>query len=298
MRTIEHTDEAGLGDGLADPPQEIVLELLLARRLERGDPHPLGVDESDRVAKHAALARGVHPLQDEQEPALVTGRPSREQALLQVCETGAHLLQDRLPGRFVAVETGLALGVDLIEVDAAAGHAEQVVEGLVLRHGEHLSVAAPSPERTPFVTHVQPMTVATSNAQPTIVSVVPSRCGSSNQVPGGSRPCPGRGARTGCGGQARRSTSWRRESDVSCATTTPTASEHRSRGRSRLPHRSRSRPRSPPDPASAVRSRDSADAVVLQEAHRATVHLRHPHSGRGGPVDVRGVFRSHRLDVG
>ena len=66
VAAVEDAD-APLGrQRLADPPQEVVLQLLLGRRLERGDPHALGVDQADGVPEHAALPGGVHALQHQQ----------------------------------------------------------------------------------------------------------------------------------------------------------------------------------------------------------------------------------------
>ncbi len=81
VRAVEDPDVAGLGQGPADPPQEVVAQLRLRRRLERGDPHALGVHQPDGVAQHAALAGGVHALQDQQQATGRAGaRPRRRAA--------------------------------------------------------------------------------------------------------------------------------------------------------------------------------------------------------------------------
>ena len=54
---------------LLDAPEEVVRELLLGGRLEGRDAHALRVDLADDVADGAALAGGVHALQDEQDAA-------------------------------------------------------------------------------------------------------------------------------------------------------------------------------------------------------------------------------------
>ena len=63
--------------------REVVATLLLGRLLERGDLDALGVHRADGVLDRAALARGVHALQHDQQAARAAGRRLREQALLQ-----------------------------------------------------------------------------------------------------------------------------------------------------------------------------------------------------------------------
>ena len=77
---VEDADVARLRQGVADPPQEVVLALLGGRRLEAGDLHALRVDQADRVAQHAALARGVHALEHQQDAALGPGACARPRA--------------------------------------------------------------------------------------------------------------------------------------------------------------------------------------------------------------------------
>ncbi len=84
VRPVEDPDLPGLGEGLPDPPQEVVGPLLGGRRPERGDPHPLRVTGSDDVLDDAALASGVHALDDQQSAAVATALRRCGQPLLQV----------------------------------------------------------------------------------------------------------------------------------------------------------------------------------------------------------------------
>ena len=101
---VEDADVARLRQGVADPPQEAVLALLVGGRLEAGDLHALRVDQADRVAQHSALAGGVHALQHQQHAPLGAGGALGPEHLLQV-------------GQLVAEgeQGGLALGLAPVE---------------------------------------------------------------------------------------------------------------------------------------------------------------------------------------
>ena len=112
-RVVAALDLVGLGE-LADPRDQHVLvvgpvedadvararagalrsatgsraPLLVGGRLERRDPDALRVDQADRVAEHAALAGGVHALEDQQHASRRAGGPLGEQPLLEVGQLG------------------------------------------------------------------------------------------------------------------------------------------------------------------------------------------------------------------
>jgi hypothetical protein len=66
---VEDPEVARVGQRVADPPQEVVSELLVGRRLEAGDLDTLRVDQADGVTQHPALPGGVHALEHQQHPA-------------------------------------------------------------------------------------------------------------------------------------------------------------------------------------------------------------------------------------
>ncbi len=82
----------GPGQLPVDPPQERVTALLRRRRLEGFDLDALGIDHADGVPDHAALAGGVHALQDQQDVrgALGGGPAVGEELFLQHVEFGAQ----------------------------------------------------------------------------------------------------------------------------------------------------------------------------------------------------------------
>ena len=118
MGAVEDADVARLRQRVADPPQEAVLALLGGRRLEAGDLHALRVDQPDGVAQHAALARGVHPLQHQQHPALASrwcARPTAAPA----GRTARHRARTGRPCPCVLPPSkpGVCVGRDRAEVD-------------------------------------------------------------------------------------------------------------------------------------------------------------------------------------
>ena len=121
VRPVEDADEPGLGQPLLDAPEEVVPQLLGGRRLERRERHALRVDAADDVPHDAALARGVHRLQDQQHRVLRHPDAALgEEPLLQVVE----LVE---PGREVLAAVGLAAvdtracsGIDVRETESVA----------------------------------------------------------------------------------------------------------------------------------------------------------------------------------
>src|SRR5664279_321751 len=72
VRPVEHTDDARPRQLPLDAPEEVVSELLARRSLERVDRDTLRVDLANDVTQRATLARGVHALQNKQQPAGAT----------------------------------------------------------------------------------------------------------------------------------------------------------------------------------------------------------------------------------
>ena len=71
VRTVEDADPAPLGKRLVRPPEEVVIQLLGRRPLEREDLAPLGVDARHDVLDRPVLPRRVHGLEDEENAPLV-----------------------------------------------------------------------------------------------------------------------------------------------------------------------------------------------------------------------------------
>ena len=90
---------------LADPPQEVVLQLLLGRRLERGDPHALRVDQPDGVrAARRPCRRCPCPGAPAAPRAGDAGRALGVQPLLEVGQLVAEGQQRGLAPLLAAVE--------------------------------------------------------------------------------------------------------------------------------------------------------------------------------------------------
>ena len=70
---VEHADASALGQPDRGAPQEIVIELLGRRRLEREDLDALRVDAGKDMLDRAVLSRRVHGLEDQQHTPLVLG---------------------------------------------------------------------------------------------------------------------------------------------------------------------------------------------------------------------------------
>ena len=131
VAAVEHAHLARSGQGLADPPQETAPALLRRRSAERLDAHALRIHQADGVAHGAALAGGVHPLQDEQQPPLPARAAMREQALLQIgdsrCQPGKLLLPRHLVSHEARGRTRVVGG----EVDRAGRQPQQVGDARV-----------------------------------------------------------------------------------------------------------------------------------------------------------------------
>ena len=67
---VEDADAAALRQALGDAPQEIVVELLGARRLERMHLAALRIDAGHHVLDDAVLAGRVHPLEHQEHAQL------------------------------------------------------------------------------------------------------------------------------------------------------------------------------------------------------------------------------------
>jgi hypothetical protein len=115
LRPVEDADLPGGRQRLLDAPQEVVLELLGCRLLERRDAQPLRIDQAGRVPDGAALARGVHALEDEQDRAWVVSGPVRVQPFLEIGQLVADVRHRLLGVVLVAVESGRGARVDVGE---------------------------------------------------------------------------------------------------------------------------------------------------------------------------------------
>ena len=106
VRPVEDADVAGARQLLLDAPEEVVGALLLGGRLERVVLDALRVDHAHHVAHDAALARGVHGLQDEQDLRRGAGARGGEEPFLQLVEHPAGFLQVRGGAELVAGVAG------------------------------------------------------------------------------------------------------------------------------------------------------------------------------------------------
>jgi hypothetical protein len=92
VRPVEDADPPAFGQALHAAPHEVVLQLLLRRRLEAVDLRGLGIESAEDVLDRAVLAGAVHRLKDEED------RP----AALRVEQVGeleqlVHRLREHLP---------------------------------------------------------------------------------------------------------------------------------------------------------------------------------------------------------
>ena len=146
VRPVEDPEVARGREGVAHAPQEVVLLLLVGRRLEAGDLHALRVDQTDGVPQHAALARGVHPLEHQEHPALGPGGALGPQPLLQVAQLVTERRQSGSAVLLAAVEAGGVVGRERGQVDRSGRKPMKV-----RRHASIMSdpvSAAPSSSRT------------------------------------------------------------------------------------------------------------------------------------------------------
>ena len=130
MGAVEDADHARRRAPRAIAPQEVVAALLGGGRLEGGDPDTLRVDEADGVPQHAALAGGVHALQDEQHARMPVGLALGVEPLLQLGERLAHRGQRRLAVHLVARRSRGSARVDGGQVDRPLREAEEGPYGL------------------------------------------------------------------------------------------------------------------------------------------------------------------------
>ena len=86
VRTVEDPHHPGARDRFFDPPQEVVRLFLVRGSLEGRQLHALGIHGAHHVAHDAALARGVHGLQDQQDALVAAELALREELFLQFLE--------------------------------------------------------------------------------------------------------------------------------------------------------------------------------------------------------------------
>jgi hypothetical protein len=125
VAAVEDPDVTGDGQGLSDAPEERVLLLLVRGGLEGRDLDALRVDRPHDVAHDAALARGVHALDDEQHRPRPVALGLGVEALLEVAESGLQVLHERRAGLLAAVEPRGRRGVDVGEAEALV-HAQDL----------------------------------------------------------------------------------------------------------------------------------------------------------------------------
>ena len=146
VRAIEDAEHARLRELAADPPQEVVRELLGRRALEGGDVHAGGIDLPQDVADRPALPGRVHALQDEQHLPVAARAAVGVEPLLEVGELRAELRERVAALRLAALEAGCRAGVDRREVQSGRRRAEQVAHarGGTLWHArERISLGSP-----------------------------------------------------------------------------------------------------------------------------------------------------------
>src|SRR5690606_9277245 len=73
VRTIEYPDPSTLGQVHHAPPEEVVIQLLRSRMLEREHLRALRIHATHHVLDRAVLSRGVHRLEDEQHRPRIIG---------------------------------------------------------------------------------------------------------------------------------------------------------------------------------------------------------------------------------
>ena len=123
---VEDADVAQLRELLADPPQEVMVELLLRRRAEAGDVQPLRVHAAEAALDDPVLAGGVHALQDQEHaPARALDGRLGHEPLLEVGEHVARVVTV-IARRLLAAlgRAGRGGGVDRVQVDGTGREAE------------------------------------------------------------------------------------------------------------------------------------------------------------------------------
>ena len=128
VAAVEHTDPAALRQPARRAPEEVVFELLVARRLERVDLESDRVRAGEHRADRAVLAGRIHRLEDQQHRVPVVG----VEQLLQLVDP-LHAGGELRP-RFVLVgRAARRLGAGVLEREAAV----ECSEVGALGGGEH-----------------------------------------------------------------------------------------------------------------------------------------------------------------
>ena len=96
VRPIEDPDPAALGQASRRPPEKVVVEVVLRRRLERVDLTALRIDARHHVLDGAVFPCGVHRLEDEEQPPAIL-RVELFLQLLQPADTPLQPLIGLLP---------------------------------------------------------------------------------------------------------------------------------------------------------------------------------------------------------
>src|SRR4051794_21338294 len=123
VRAVEDRDLAAARRAGVDAPEEVVVELHLARDLERGDADALRVHPGEHVLDRPVLAAGVHGLQDDEQ------RPRRlgVEAILEPAEVLGEVAE-RLLRRLLAPRRAVGGGgVAARERERAAGRHDEAV---------------------------------------------------------------------------------------------------------------------------------------------------------------------------
>src|SRR5262244_949361 len=126
VRAIEDADAPAFGEATSAAPQEVVVELLIAGRLEGGDLASLGIHAGHDVFDRAVLARSVHGLEDEQHrPPLL-----RVEHVLELAQDlGARGEEALGSGLSLRADAQRVLRIDVVEPELLAiGHPERTRE--------------------------------------------------------------------------------------------------------------------------------------------------------------------------
>jgi hypothetical protein len=113
MGAVEDADAAALRQRDHAAPEEIVVEFLRRRLLERGDLAALRVDALEHALDRTVLAGGVHALEDQQQrPAVL-----RVELFLEIVQALAVGFDDLR--RLFLVEAALLVGLVRLQVKLA-----------------------------------------------------------------------------------------------------------------------------------------------------------------------------------
>ena len=119
---VEDADVAARGQTHRGAPQEVVVDLVRRRNLERVHLAALRVDAGHDVLDGAVLARRVHRLEDDEERPTVVGVEAR----LQVSEQFHAARQELARLLLLEVQPAGVAGVVVGEAKVAAGHSERL----------------------------------------------------------------------------------------------------------------------------------------------------------------------------